>query len=330
MFGESIVSLLIVDGNNESMTYNVAFFSGVLSVIFLAHLHYSGEPHTADHHALSRSRHSNYIYIVLVPIYSLALIAMGVSYKLFLYEFLEDHEYDKSRRELGGDDGKYYNDEDSAQYSFTLKQQQRYAANLFSGSIVLVLTLLDVKQLLHRGLRAIQRQARHVPLGMLMLFVLLKYSMVVFLATLSIYQYDPNMMTFCGLGAIVFQEYLYNFFFRRRRDHVDHVEGKNPKKTDKDDDESTWISATSWSDYSGTSDEVSRKSGNNGGLALFERDSLMVDGILGTSNEEKDGKRTGSIKNILQQEDNHNEYSIEIRSGEGGIATLEYSRMAEI
>ena len=87
MFGESIMSLLIVEGGNEALLYSLTFYSGVLSVIFLAHLHFQSEPYQNEDHALTRSRHSNYLYTILIPIYSMALIATGVCYKMFLYDY---------------------------------------------------------------------------------------------------------------------------------------------------------------------------------------------------------------------------------------------------
>ncbi len=322
MFGESIISLLIVDGNNESLSYNVAFFSGVLSVIFLAHLHYSGEPHAADRHALSRSRHSSYMYIVLVPVYSVVLISIGVSYKLFLYEFTTDNEYDKVRRQLGGND-EYNNEGEEAQYTFKQEQRQRYAANLFSASIAAALLLLDVKRLLHRGLRSIQRQARTVSPVMLVAFVFLKYSVVVFLATLSVYQYHPNVMTFSGLGAIIFQEYLYNFFFRRR---VDNDENKILNKVDEDDD-LTWCSATSTL-YTGMLDEGSHASRGNEALAVFERHSLLVEGLVVTIDQESEKKGNIDRSNISKDDDSSEQPTLGQRQDKGFVA-VDYSRMAE-
>ena len=82
MFGESVMSLLIVEGDNESLNRNLKFYAGILSVTCLARQHFKSEP-AGPHadHALSRSRSSNYLYTaLLVPLYSMALIATGVGY----------------------------------------------------------------------------------------------------------------------------------------------------------------------------------------------------------------------------------------------------------
>eukprot|EP00536_Pseudo-nitzschia_multiseries_P010767 jgi/Psemu1/168308/gw1.338.48.1 len=142
MFGESIMSLLIVEGDNESFNHSVKFYSGVLSVICLAHLHFQSEPHHNEDHALTRSRHSNYLYTILVPVYSMTLIATGICYKMFLY----DYEKGNYRRSLGDSNyGAEYTDTDYKE------KKQQFTADLFSGSIATVLLCTDLNALLHQG-----------------------------------------------------------------------------------------------------------------------------------------------------------------------------------
>ena len=78
MFGESPTSLLVVEGNNEEIYHSLKFYSGVLSVICMAHLHFQSEPHHNEDRALTRNKHSNYLYTVMVPVYSMTLIATGM------------------------------------------------------------------------------------------------------------------------------------------------------------------------------------------------------------------------------------------------------------
>lgn len=238
MFGESIISLLIVDANNENINYSVAFYSGILSVILLAHLHFGSiEPHSIDSHALSRSRHSSYMYTIMVPIYSAALIAIGVSYKLFLYEFkYQNYGGGDSHRKLDGAKGNGNANDD---YAYQEKRQQ-FAADLFSGSIATVLLCADFIQLLHLGLPQILKIARRVSKFSLFLFITLKYSLVVLLASLSTMQNDPHVMAFCGLGAFFFQEFLYNQYVFRGSDVND--EGSKCL------DDATWHTVTTYSE----------------------------------------------------------------------------------
>lgn len=302
MFGESIISLLIVDGHNESVNYSVAFFSGILSIIFLAHLHYGGEPQSPDQHALSRSRHSSYLYTIMVPIYSGALIALGASYKMFLYEFTRKYGYDGDRR-LGGGGGEE-GEESSGEYQ---EIRQQHAANLFSGSIAAVLVCLDLKQMLHKGLPEMKRIAEKVSRTKVVVFVLLKFLLVVFLATLCLYQNDPHVMAFCGLGAIIFQELLKNIFFRRGGE----ADWK-PDVFDDDDDSTTLFSIGSTANMSTSPDDQV--------FALFERQ--MLETSLSTWRLDEPVRVVSSAKEVEMQNSEDSE-----DSEWGG---LDYSRMAEI
>ena len=208
MFGESIMSLLIVEGNNESLQHSLKFYPGVLSVIFMAHLHFQSEPRHNQDHALIRSRHSNYLYNVLVPIYSMALIAMGVCYKMFLYDYKNESGDDSYHRVL--EDGDYVtNYTHSGDYA---EKKQQFAANLFSGSITIVLICTDLMVLLHQGSNTILSQIRAIPKCRFVLLAVSKYSLLCFLAVMSSIQNDPHFMTMFGLGAILFQKVLRRSF----------------------------------------------------------------------------------------------------------------------
>jgi len=248
MFGESIISLLIVDGNNESTKYNIVFFSGLFSVVFLAQWHFRGQPPVADNHALSRSRHSNYVYTVLVPLYSLALIALGVSYKLFLYEFTSyydkkyqddgsqrrvlrllgeeganNDQYDQYQGAYDGQEGSdlnYYQG-DSNDYLVQLeRRREQYAANMFCVSLTLVLLSLDGKQLLHRGWEAVFQRALVIMLPRRwILFLMIKALLIIFLIVLCVHPnyHEPYVMVVCGLIVIVMQRYVQRLFFGKHR-----------------------------------------------------------------------------------------------------------------
>jgi hypothetical protein len=209
MFGESIMSLLIVEGDNESFRHSLKFYSGVLSVIFLAHLHFQSEPNHNEDHALMRSRHSNYLYTVLVPIYSMALIATGICYKMFLYDYKKDSEgAEGNYRRMLGDSG-YEADYDESDYA---EKKQQITADLFSGSIIIVLICTDLMMLLHQGIHAIWKQIRAISRERLALLVVSKYSLIFFLAVMSALQNDPHFMAMFGLGAILVQEVLRRSF----------------------------------------------------------------------------------------------------------------------
>jgi len=218
MFGESIMSLLIVEGDNESWNHNLKFYAGILSVTLLAQLHFKSEPLHNEDHALSRSRSSHYLYTaLLVPIYSMALIATGICYKMFLYDYYQDGGNYNNQRRLDssynyGDNDDHDDHNDDNSYYEQMEEHQQDTANLFSRSLVLVLICADVNYVLHQGRQAIWDQCRNIPMGRFALLFLSKYSLLFFLAAMSSFQNDPHLMAIIGLGAILFQEFLQRSF----------------------------------------------------------------------------------------------------------------------
>eukprot|EP00934_Nitzschia_sp_Nitz4_P008040 Nitzschia sp. Nitz4//scaffold31_size150131//8137//9957//NITZ4_002809-RA/size150131-processed-gene-0.181-mRNA-1//1//CDS//3329547602//8030//frame0 len=353
MFGESVISLLIVDSQNESAEYYMTFYSGILSVIFLAHLHYSGQPHNADHHALGRSRHGSYIYTILVPIHSVALIAMGVSYKLFLYEFTSKYHSKAYRktRSLGGDYDEAYDEEyddhsDSEERYYDAQVSRRQSiSHLFCASIVIVLICMDVEQILHRGLPKLRWMARRMTPWSLTTMVLLKYMVWVALATMSIYNHDPHVIPVCGLVAILCQDILRNSF---HHDTLGTSSNQGTRTTLKEQQQQEWDgkdfhddhthSTTSGSTMSGTFSHWSAALGIDGigggtddrshTLALFERVSLSL------------GDPTSRTADRMEYDHDHatmrSEESMTSTgaptegSGSGSDNGADYTRMAEI
>ncbi|KAL7538812.1 hypothetical protein ACHAWF_006221 [Thalassiosira exigua] len=197
MFGESIMSLVIVEGDNESLDHNIKFFAGILSVALLAKLHFKSEPGHNEDHALSRSRSSNYLYTTwLIPIYSLALIATGISYKMFLY----NHGNYKSNR--------YLAEEDYAQ----MEEREQNTANLFSKSLTLVLICTDLNFLLHQGTRAFLDQIELIPKGRCFFLFLCNVFLLIFTAMSATIQNDPDNMALFGLAAILLKYALRRSF----------------------------------------------------------------------------------------------------------------------
>ena len=95
----------------------------------------------------------------------------------------------------------------------------------------------------------------------------------------------------------------------------------NKKLDGKDDDEMTWFSVTS-AVFTSMADEDSQARRENGGLALFERDSLYLDGLLGPIDEGSEEEPSGMITTVPQGLPGQ-EWK------ERDMATIDYSRMAE-
>mmetsp|Transcript_19003 Transcript_19003/g.26753 ORF Transcript_19003/g.26753 Transcript_19003/m.26753 type:complete len:337 (+) Transcript_19003:1-1011(+) len=96
MLGESILSLLIVNDVPSSQDYvakyYTTFYVGVVSVTLLQYLYFKSQPHSADHHAMRRTRISGFSYGWITQLYSAALIVVGVSYKMILTEYTLEYE----------------------------------------------------------------------------------------------------------------------------------------------------------------------------------------------------------------------------------------------
>ena len=90
MLGESILGLLIVDFSKDQ-GYNITFYAGILSVIFLQNLHFKSQPHHIEEHAMQKSCWRGIGWYTLSNLYSMALIAVGVSYKIFLTEYTDPY-----------------------------------------------------------------------------------------------------------------------------------------------------------------------------------------------------------------------------------------------
>lgn len=141
---------------------------------------------------------------VLSGIYSCALIGVGVSYKLFLYEFrydtrrLEGEESSIQERFLAG----------SGAFSDDPEVRQQAAANIFSASMTTVFLALDIMILFHRGLRfSVDRcKCRKTKTKYkAMLLTLLRVGLCAFFATLSLYENDPNHLAALGLAGVFMQ-----------------------------------------------------------------------------------------------------------------------------
>ena len=90
MLGETVLSLLIVEENHGKVEYYWSFYAGLLTVIILQYLHFKSQPHDPSEHAMRRSKLQGILNMILVQIYSGALVALGASYKMLLYEFQDE------------------------------------------------------------------------------------------------------------------------------------------------------------------------------------------------------------------------------------------------
>ena len=200
---------------------------------------------------------------------------------------------------------------------------------------------MDVIQVLHQGLPRLRKQAHYMNLCTFGIFVLCKYSLVLFLATISLYQHAPHILCVCGLGAILFQEWLRNCFTDRRshrRNPSNHrvslLPSTNPFATsmtipfakggkhngkgggkhhhDDDDDDQTEID----SDYDDGSDDsaswmstaasplaisLTTEGGGEQILAVFEREMLEAEAENSNGGESEGGSGLENNLSTIQE-----------------------------
>ena len=219
-FTRSIMSLLIVDVSAGDKYY-VAFFSGILTIVLLQYLHYKSQPHDPDFHASRRHKDAGIWWSTINSIYAASLVAVGVSYKLFMYEFtyagrrLQEEEGANSHRTLAGSSG----------YSLSDYDRQHAAANVFSAAMALVFLCLDLMLLFHRGLtvsfeRCQSAEKKGINKSVLLLTIT-RVALVLFFATLSQYANDPTSLSVLGFVGVLIQLIIrrlgYVFFHSREK-----------------------------------------------------------------------------------------------------------------
>ena len=133
----------------ESEDYYATFYCGILTVILLQYLHYRSQPHDPDSHAMRRHKNAGIWWSFTNTLYSAALICVGVSYKLFLYDFT--FEYRRLEEATTTTDTRFLAGQ-SALSGMPTEERQQAAANVFSASTAIVFFCLDAMLLLHHGL----------------------------------------------------------------------------------------------------------------------------------------------------------------------------------
>ena len=259
MLGESILSLLIVDISGGSDYYGT-FYTGILSVVLLQYLHFRSQPHHADEHAMRRKKEAGVAFVILMQIYSAALILLGVSYKMFLFEYvyedaagshrtlIHDNEgahgmlFDVTRGLAGGE---------SAALEYDTADRQQRIANFFCGSLAVVWFCSDAMLIVHKGLKdnVGRCKCKHTNKTKLVavLLILLRVGLIAFMATLSLYVSDPLLLPVIGLCCIFGQlvlRVISNVVFPDDRVHSEVDDHGKHVIVEDDDDENKWPNTT--------------------------------------------------------------------------------------
>lgn len=245
--GESLLSLLIVD-TSDSTGYYVAFYSGVLTIILGQLLHYRSQPHHADDHAMRRNKNAGIAWNQVNQIYSAALICIGVAFQLFVQEYsyeerrrlLEDElVFDITPRWLAGGGGSKFSEE----------ERQQRSANLFCASLATVWLCSDLMLILHHGLGEMRGRCRckytkkFNVRGSILIFI--RLCLLVFIATLSQWETDPDHVAVIGLAGVFTQLLLRVFgsvFFPSEQVHA--FDGGPGANETEDPEENKWPNVT--------------------------------------------------------------------------------------
>jgi hypothetical protein len=206
MLGESVLSLLIVEVSEQGDYYK-SFFSGIVSITLLEFLHFQSQPNHPEDHAMRRNRHAGFAFANLMTVYSAALVVLGTSYKMILYEYV----YEESgirRRSLFPMASRWLASDGDASGLDPEERRQRIA-HFFCFSMALVFLCSDVMILVHRGLEDNLGRCRFTHTGsrrvISLVLVMLRVGLIVFIATLSQYCTEPVSIAFIGLLAIMSQ-----------------------------------------------------------------------------------------------------------------------------
>lgn len=266
LLGESILSLLIVE-TSMSKNYYITFYCGIVSVVLLQYLHFRSQPHHASEHAMRRNKNAGMVFSTLMQIYSFALVSVGVSFKMLLYEYIyqESGGYklrrliqllrDSAMRHLAGGGGPKYS---------TDERQQR-VANIFCGSLAIAWVCLDLMILTHQGLRNNVRRCecqitkRVSKVGVFFAFI--RVGLVAFIASLSQYVQQPELIAIIGMVTIIAQVFTRVFgdmIYPKAKvasagDHGDEDDG-----SERDSEEDHWPNVTH-----ARAKHVDEKSGKN-------------------------------------------------------------------
>jgi hypothetical protein len=221
MLGESVLSLLIVEVVDTAEYYK-AFIGGILSITLGQYLHFHSAPSDPDQHAIRRSVGSSFVFYWLFQAYSLALIVLGVSYKMSLQELvlIEDGSDGGSHRRLGLlYQGRTSEEEDhrwlaavgavSTALGLSAAQRQQHIVHLFSGSMAVIFFCSDAMSLAHRGIwTQIERCGcadTALKKTLLTVLVACRVFLLVFIASLSQFVTDPTKVISIGTFAILAQ-----------------------------------------------------------------------------------------------------------------------------
>jgi hypothetical protein len=223
MLGETVLSLLVVEHSHDG-DYYTTFYYGLLAIVLLEYLHFRSQPNDPKQHAARRGLETGLPFTLMTLLYSAALIILGASYKMFLYEYqYEDDanessngypEVDSRRNLMGMLRSRFLAGGDSEALRFDRDDRHQRIAYFYCSSMAAIWFFLDAISLVNRGLENIievyyETRSRNT---LLLLFVA-RAGLIVWFATLSLYVTDPTLLSKLGLAGISAQLILRAFVY---------------------------------------------------------------------------------------------------------------------
>ena len=194
MLGESVFSLLIVDIPEQENNFFATFYCGIMTVVFLYHLHFQSQPHSPDSHALRRDKNAGMMWTIFQQVYSLALVSLGASFTFFL----QYYQRKTTNRRLAGEAEQ--------------EDLQDEANILFCLSLAMIFFCLDIMSFLHLGWkesqgRCVCEHAGKYKMKVVMLPVI-RAGIIVFTATMYKWETSPKTLSIIALLMVVLQLFI--------------------------------------------------------------------------------------------------------------------------
>jgi low temperature requirement protein LtrA len=215
MLGESVLSLLIVNDVSDYAQANfyTVFYLGIVSVTLLQILYFKSQPHSADQHAMRRTRLSGMFFNFFIQLYSASLIIVGVGYKMLLTEYTSDYAVKDS-----DSDGDSYGTDgytrslagSSSALKYSTAERQQRIAWIFGLGLGSVFICLDLLTMAHNGIDAGRARCNDPETGKFnfkgfFIVVVSRLLIMGFVMTFSLYYSEPHGIAWFGLATIIMQ-----------------------------------------------------------------------------------------------------------------------------
>ena len=199
LLGESILSILIVSPTNTA-DYYVTFYASIISIVLLEYCHYRYQPHKASDHAFRRSKTGGAYYNIIMTIYCFSLVAVGTSYKMFLYAYTYEEAVEEVKENLGirhlimrslaGE---------ANENNYSSEERKTRVANMFCISMASAWICLEAMWITHNGL---EKYLSFLRWKWGLFAIIIRYGLIAAMATISQYAVAPVEVVLISFACI--------------------------------------------------------------------------------------------------------------------------------